>query len=83
MDRRQPPANDHRASSTATASSSADYRRKLKPTDIQDGTSNTFAIGEAILSLDNHTSWPYSNNACVTCASAPTPGKRRQQLRRQ
>jgi prepilin-type N-terminal cleavage/methylation domain-containing protein len=34
----------------------ADYLRKLKLTDMLDGTSNTFMIGEAIPRLDIHTS---------------------------
>ncbi|MCI0377837.1 MAG: DUF1559 domain-containing protein [Gemmataceae bacterium] len=49
----------------------ADYLRKLALQQIRDGTSNTFMIGEVIPSLDNHTSWPYSNNACGTCGIGP------------
>ncbi|MCI0705718.1 MAG: DUF1559 domain-containing protein [Planctomycetia bacterium] len=48
-----------------------DYLRKLNLTGISDGTSNTFMIGEAIPVLDNHTSWPYSNNAVATCGIGP------------
>lgn len=49
----------------------ADYLQKLKQTMIRDGTSNTFMIGEAIGQKDQHTSWPYNNNACVTCGIGP------------
>ncbi|MCI0637823.1 MAG: DUF1559 domain-containing protein [Gemmataceae bacterium] len=49
----------------------ADYLRKLAINQIRDGTSNTFMIGEVIPSLDIHTSWPYSNNACGTCGIGP------------
>ncbi len=49
----------------------ADYLRKLALQHIYDGTRNTFMIGEAIPSMDNHTSWPYSNNACATCGIGP------------
>jgi len=49
----------------------ADYLRKLTLVGITDGTSNTFMIGEVIPSLDDHTSWPYNNNACGTCGIGP------------
>jgi prepilin-type N-terminal cleavage/methylation domain-containing protein len=49
----------------------ADYLRRLRITDITDGASNTFMIGEVIPEMDNHTSWPYSNNACGTCGIGP------------
>lgn len=49
----------------------ADYLRKLRLTDIRDGTSSTFMIGEVIPDMDNHTSWPYNNNACGTCGIGP------------
>jgi prepilin-type N-terminal cleavage/methylation domain-containing protein len=51
----------------------ADYLRKLSLTHVSDGdgTSNTFMIGEVIPSMDNHTSWPYNNNACGTCGIGP------------
>jgi prepilin-type N-terminal cleavage/methylation domain-containing protein len=49
----------------------ADYLRKLTMTKISDGTSNTLMIGEVVGFYDNHTSWPYNNNACGTCGPAP------------
>lgn len=48
-----------------------DFRRTLNLVGITDGTSNTFMIGEVIPSLDDHTSWPYSNNSCATCGIGP------------
>jgi len=38
------------------------------PANIQDGMSNTFAIGEALPSKAVHTSWYYPNNTWSTCA---------------
>jgi prepilin-type processing-associated H-X9-DG protein len=40
-------------------------------TDITDGTSNTFMIGEDVPSKNRWCSWPYANNAVGTCAIAP------------
>lgn len=44
-----------------------DWKLRLRLTDIHDGTSNTFMIGEDIPALDRSCSWPYSNNATGTC----------------
>lgn len=40
-------------------------------TDIRDGLSNTFLIGEDIPALNNWCSWPYSTHAYGTCAIPP------------
>jgi prepilin-type N-terminal cleavage/methylation domain-containing protein len=48
-----------------------DFLRPLRLTQISDGTSNTFMIGEDIPALDIWCSWPYSNNATGTCAIPP------------
>ena len=47
-----------------------DYLRKLKLTDILDGTSNTLMLGEDVGAMNQHVSWPYSNNAVGTCGIA-------------
>jgi prepilin-type processing-associated H-X9-DG protein len=48
-----------------------DYKTPLSHTDILDGASNTFLIGEDVPSLNQYCSWPYSNNAYGTCAIPP------------
>jgi hypothetical protein len=49
----------------------SDYRIGLSMTDIKDGTSNTFMLGEDIPSLNDYCSWPSANNAYGTCAIPP------------
>jgi prepilin-type N-terminal cleavage/methylation domain-containing protein/prepilin-type processing-associated H-X9-DG protein len=45
-----------------------DGNKRITLTDIKDGTSNTFMVGEDIPLLNQWCSWPYSNNAVGTCA---------------
>jgi len=48
-----------------------DGNKKKKLTDLRDGTSNTFLIGEDLPQYNQWCSWPYSNNAVGTCAVPP------------
>jgi prepilin-type N-terminal cleavage/methylation domain-containing protein len=52
-----------------------DTRFKLRITDITDGTSNTFMIGEDVPEKTLWSSWPYSNNAVGTCGIGPNATK--------
>jgi prepilin-type N-terminal cleavage/methylation domain-containing protein/prepilin-type processing-associated H-X9-DG protein len=48
-----------------------DGNKKRTIASIQDGTSNTFMVGEGIPAYNRWDSWPYSNNAVGTCAIPP------------
>jgi len=48
-----------------------DGLKKVKLTDIKDGLSGTFMIGEDVPERNQWCSWPYSNNAVGTCAIYP------------
>jgi prepilin-type N-terminal cleavage/methylation domain-containing protein len=45
--------------------------KPIRITDIQDGTSNTFLIGESLTGKDNMNSWAHMDNAIGTCAFPP------------
>src|SRR5262249_8884062 len=40
-------------------------------TDVQDGTSNTFMVGEDLPAKNIHCSWPFANTANGTCGIGP------------
>jgi len=48
-----------------------DGNKRTRITDLKDGTSNTFLVGEDIPLYNQWCSWPYSNNAVGTCAVPP------------
>jgi len=48
-----------------------DFAAKKSLSQIGDGTSNTFMIGEDVPALNTHCSWPYSNGAVGTCGIGP------------
>jgi prepilin-type N-terminal cleavage/methylation domain-containing protein len=48
-----------------------DFKKPIKLTDIIDGTSNTFMIGEDVPSMNMHCDWPFANHATGTCGIGP------------
>ncbi len=52
-----------------------DYRIRRRLSDIKDGLSNTFMIGEEIPEKNRWCSWPYASHAYGTCAIPPNFNK--------
>jgi prepilin-type N-terminal cleavage/methylation domain-containing protein/prepilin-type processing-associated H-X9-DG protein len=48
-----------------------DYTRPLRLTDVTDGLSNTFYVGEDIPAFNVHCDWVFFNHATGTCAIPP------------
>jgi prepilin-type N-terminal cleavage/methylation domain-containing protein/prepilin-type processing-associated H-X9-DG protein len=53
-----------------------DFQNKKRITDLVDGSSNTFMIGEDIPSINAHCTWPYANGVGGTTAIPPNWNKR-------
>lgn len=49
----------------------SDVKKPRGQANIQDGSSTTFLLGEALHEEDHFTSWPYANNVYSTCAMPP------------
>jgi prepilin-type N-terminal cleavage/methylation domain-containing protein/prepilin-type processing-associated H-X9-DG protein len=47
------------------------YKRPIALTNITDGTSNTFMVGEQVPSMNQHCDWPFFNHAQATCGIGP------------
>ena len=48
-----------------------DFKRSLRMSDVKDGQSNTFMLGEDVPSKNGHCDWPFANHANGTCAIPP------------
>jgi prepilin-type N-terminal cleavage/methylation domain-containing protein/prepilin-type processing-associated H-X9-DG protein len=53
-----------------------DFVKKKRISEVTDGTSNTFMIGEDIPSINAHCTWPYANGVGGTTAVPPNWNKR-------
>ncbi len=49
----------------------SDIRRPIRASDVRDGLTQTFMIGEDLPEKNTWCSWPYANNAYGTCAIPP------------
>jgi len=52
-----------------------DWTAPKRFTDISDGTSNTFMVGEDVPQMNKWCEWPYANAAVGTCAIGPNARK--------
>ena len=52
----------------------SDVIRRLRLSDVRDGTAHTLMIGEDVPDLNVHNAWPYANGATGTCAIPPNAG---------
>jgi prepilin-type N-terminal cleavage/methylation domain-containing protein len=52
-----------------------DYRYRRKLSDVKDGLSHTFLVGEDVPDMNRWCSWPYASHAYGTCAIPPNNKK--------